>query len=816
MATITYWSTLFLCLFFINTNQISHTMKSESTQDLTQTTKTIVQSIKAIQKHCKDNNINLQTSLTPKEYQQFQADVALVKKYMPEIKADIWATKQEAEKDVDPKDISEPAFVDAVLQWRKKLLEDFLKTKNNYADVVIETSKFSKNINSNSSALPLNEALYKEWAALIDKIPSPSTGAVIFDALINSNGETWTIAGDKSALMTHYRIRANKKVYKEYENNIASFKNETLPQIALFLAAIKASTSADDVNLPNNKTATAKTDEEKAEAKANFEKQFNDNQNLEIKNIQSAEAQGDKNDLNTAAISLDKLIANQKLVSCIGFASELSYQVQQTIIKGIKSSDGMLSLSDAKILTVKTILESTDKKTMNALFEKYQNSDYTNAAYPTGFATWLNKSSESADFGSFSTAYDAWINSVDNCIQVFENELLKDKSKPSIKVVPKLFDKSIKAIFNKPATGLNSAPAQMVYEEFSAQLKSEIGNRSISIAKLDDIWQNSMTACKKETFKQSIYLNAFINKANSLSLVADAVSKIEDIFPKDSAIINALYDSRYIAAPMPVPTSKRGLYARFELNKPGRSSQTLDLLFHIPLRFVVKKDKKGKELYVPIPDAQKDLTKQDSSSYKVSLDDIFVEKTTYTSNDDLEARTLVTWKLTVEDTSSERVIQEKMNAVVNYLDCNLGDMLTKGAMSKAFGKDSMLGGNFLAAKVKLVGNDYGGLKEIIGEVTILGMTFQAGWGENGGILKFKNPLAVQKEERQYTYGSGTFHLYLSCNVSSDFRTDHFNVATNNGVIGAQNGAFSTTNVQLKEFIGTPTTFSVSVDKIEKK
>lgn len=813
MATITYWSTLFLCLFFINNTQTSHTMKPETTQDLTQVTKPIVQTIKAIQKHCKENNIDLRTSLSEQEYKEYQRDVAFMKKYLPEIKADALLIEQEADKLVDPKDIDKSTFVEALVKWKQLIETTFKSLSTEYKGVQINLTAFNQTLGS--STLPIVNNLLEDWKSLLKTLPNDlATAETVFAKLTESKIVASFTAANEKELIRIYN-QAQKK-YKGLENDIKKFQTDVMPNKALFQAAIKASTDAKDPNLPNNKTATTKTEEEKAEAKANFEKQFNDNKNLEIKNIQSAEAQGDKNDLNTAAISLDKLIANQKLVSCIGFASEFTYQVQQTIIKGIKSSDGMLSLSDAKILTVKTILESTDKKTMNALFEKYQNSDYTNPDYPTGFATWLNKSSESADFGSFSTAYDAWINSVDNCIQLCENELLKDKSKPSIKVVPKLFDKSIKAIFNKPAAGLNSAPAQMVYEEFSAQLKSEIGNKSISIAKLDDIWQNSMTACRKETFKQSMYVNAFINKANSLSIVADAVSKIEAIFPKDSAIINALYEARYIAAPMPVPSSKRGLYARFKLNKPDRTSQSLDLLFEIPLRFVVKKDKNGRELYVPIPNAEKKLAKQDSSSYKVSLDDVFVGKTTYTSNDELEARTLVTWKLTIEDTSSQTVIQEKMNAVIDYLDCNLGDMLTEGAMSKAFGKDSMLGGDFLKAKVKLVGNDYGGLKEIIGEVTILGLTFEAGWGENGGILKFKNPLAVQKEKRQYTYGSGTFNLYLSCNVSSDFKTDHFNLVTNNGVIGAQNGAFSTTNVQLKEFIGTPTTFSVSVDKVEKK
>jgi hypothetical protein len=378
-------------------------MKSESTQDLTQTTKTIVQSIKAIQKHCKDNNINLQTSLTPKEYQQFQADVALVKKYMPEIKADIWATKQEAEKDVDPKDISEPAFVDAVLQWRKKLLEDFLKTKNNYADVVIEPSTFSQNINSNSSALPLNEALYKEWAALIDKIPSPSTGAIVFDALINNNSETWTIVGNKSALMTHYRIRANKKVYKEYEDTRI---DGALPQIALFLAAIKASTSADDANLPA-------TEAEKEKAAA-YQKVLNAWKAEEIANLKFSPGE------DTLLVDMSRINENVSNVVVHNFPETSKVDLLQSIrleAKKLHPRSRQLSVKVLKVLAVSKVTEfHSNNSSKKENYEALTLEEIKALKFPTNVAGWIidaavgktESEAQDAKFLVYGKVFDAW------------------------------------------------------------------------------------------------------------------------------------------------------------------------------------------------------------------------------------------------------------------------------------------------------------------------------------------------------------------------------------------------------------------------
>ncbi|MBL4649269.1 MAG: hypothetical protein JKY03_06015 [Aureispira sp.] len=239
-------------------------MENAPNRELVDAAKNIVQKIKTIQKHCKENDIDLKSFLSKKEYKGYQTSLLFIKKYSPEIKADALALKEEtkSKKPID-EDISEPAFIDAVLQWRKTLLKNLKKAKVNYAEVVIDPKKFSLSVGANLSALPLNTSLYKEWKEILAKIPSPSTGAIVFEALIQNSAETWMLAGNIDALTSHYRKVANKKIYKQYEDTRI---NEALPQIALFLEAIEASTDSKDKNLPDNVTAKTEVDKAKAEA----------------------------------------------------------------------------------------------------------------------------------------------------------------------------------------------------------------------------------------------------------------------------------------------------------------------------------------------------------------------------------------------------------------------------------------------------------------------------------------------------------------------------------------------------------------------
>jgi hypothetical protein len=267
MTTLHYWNSLLVLLLFL-TFTPNTKMENAPNQELMDSAKNIVQKIKSIQKHCKDNNIDLKTFLSKEDYKEYQTSLAFIKKYLPQIKVDALALKEEAKNTKEPidEDISEPAFIDAVLQWRNTLLENLKSAKTKYAEVAIDPSNFSLSIGSNLSALPLNTSLYQEWKSVVAKIQSPSTGAIIFEALIQNSSETWVLTGNVEKLTSHYRKAANKKVYKQYENNIASFKNQTLPQIALFITAIKASTDSKDKNLPNNIKAKEEADKAKAEA----------------------------------------------------------------------------------------------------------------------------------------------------------------------------------------------------------------------------------------------------------------------------------------------------------------------------------------------------------------------------------------------------------------------------------------------------------------------------------------------------------------------------------------------------------------------
>lgn len=263
MATLSYWNSLLVLILFLNPNTDT-LMETKTDQELMSSAKSVVEKLKTIQKRCKENNIDLKTVLSKKEYKDYQASLVYVKTYLPQIKADALALKSQPEnKEPIDEDISEPAFIDAVLQWRKTLLKDLKTTKAKYAEVAIDPSKFSASIGSNLSALPLNTSLYKEWENIVAKIPSPSTGAIIFEALIQNSSETWVLTENIEKLTAHYRKAANKKVYKQYEDTRI---DAALPQITLFITAIEASADSKDPNLPKNVANKAEANQAKAEA----------------------------------------------------------------------------------------------------------------------------------------------------------------------------------------------------------------------------------------------------------------------------------------------------------------------------------------------------------------------------------------------------------------------------------------------------------------------------------------------------------------------------------------------------------------------
>jgi len=234
--------------------------------ELNQNLKTVIQHIKAIQTHCKEKNLNLKDFLSEKELKEYQSDVAFVKKYAPEIKADALIRKKKG----DPtKDIERPTFITALIKWKGLIKEIFTDLSKEYKGVQINITNFNAVLTPIS--LPVVDDLLNEWRSLLKTLPNDSaTAEIIFAKLLESKiVASFTTANEKE-LKKIYNKAANK--YKALENDIKKFQIDILPNKALFIRAIEASSNSEDVNLPKNKAEAEKAKIEAEKAKAEMEK----------------------------------------------------------------------------------------------------------------------------------------------------------------------------------------------------------------------------------------------------------------------------------------------------------------------------------------------------------------------------------------------------------------------------------------------------------------------------------------------------------------------------------------------------------------
>lgn len=203
-------------------------MKFDSTQDLIQIAKTIGESIKTIEQYCKDNNIDLKDFLTAEEYQQYQADVVLMKKYISTIKTGALTTKQEAENTKgDPDNISKGEFLKAASEVLKELIE--AKDPFNILD--------SKLINSSTYTID-TEKLKTSFKKLNPKTPL----GIKFLEFLNKNIETCNTVDKTVQVLSTILNKLNDKSYllKHYKTNQETY-NQTSSNEGLNLAEIFAS-----------------------------------------------------------------------------------------------------------------------------------------------------------------------------------------------------------------------------------------------------------------------------------------------------------------------------------------------------------------------------------------------------------------------------------------------------------------------------------------------------------------------------------------------------------------------------------------------
>lgn len=263
MLHLHYWTSLLVFFLFLTISPKTN-MKNTANQELMDSAKNIVQKIKAIQEHCKENKLDLKTFLSEKEYKDYQTSLVFIKKYLPEIKVDAFSLKQESKNETDPtKDIEKTPFVEALIKWKELIKGIFSDLSKEYKEVQVNPSIFGEALGS--STLPIVNSLLTDWKTLIKSLPEDSTTlTVLFAELLKSNTlQSFTVANEKELLKVYKKAQGK---YKELENDIKKFQTDVLPNKALFIAAIKASTAPDDKNLPDNLKVKAEADKAKAGA----------------------------------------------------------------------------------------------------------------------------------------------------------------------------------------------------------------------------------------------------------------------------------------------------------------------------------------------------------------------------------------------------------------------------------------------------------------------------------------------------------------------------------------------------------------------
>lgn len=261
MTTLSYWNSLLVLILFLplNTNT---SMENGTNQELINSAKNIAQQLKSIQKHCKENNVDLENFLSKKEYKDYRTSLAFVKKYLPEIKADA-STLKTKNTEKPTKDIEKTPFVEALVKWKKLIEGTFTALSTEYKDVQVDPIVFGDALGS--STIPIVNSLLVDWKNLAKGLNQDSvTLPILFNELLKGKTfQSFTVANEKN-LIKIYRKAQNK--YKELENDIEKFQTDVLPNKALFIAAIKASTDPKDKNLPDNVKAKAEANKTKAEA----------------------------------------------------------------------------------------------------------------------------------------------------------------------------------------------------------------------------------------------------------------------------------------------------------------------------------------------------------------------------------------------------------------------------------------------------------------------------------------------------------------------------------------------------------------------
>jgi len=207
MATF-YYLNISLILSFLFIIPISKNMKNAQDQELHQAVQSNIQKIKAIQKHCKENNIDLKTVLSEKELKQFLADINYLKIIAPEIKNNLLEINVPSIEG-DPNNIGKGEFVKVASLILKELIQ--AKDPFNILDAnlinngayTINSVELAKKLSSLKPDTPLGIKFMEFFQNNISACTTVNKTKKVLDAIINK-------LNDKSYLLKHYVSNQDK------------------------------------------------------------------------------------------------------------------------------------------------------------------------------------------------------------------------------------------------------------------------------------------------------------------------------------------------------------------------------------------------------------------------------------------------------------------------------------------------------------------------------------------------------------------------------------------------------------------------------
>ena len=554
----------------------------------------------------KEKKIDLNYVLSKEEKKQMQQGVDFLREFVPKIQGEAKAQLvglQDSIEEVGPK-----GFIDFVEDWVQDFKEYLKKFKND--EVVISTESIRAYLDGNvgNPSFKVGGLFYNKIEAQLNALDEKASPKAIAEAI--STGLKNFDANLKKVYKTDKAdYRAIKK--KDLEDNILKPKD--------FYTWMQGVIQVEGEKLALKQEAEFKE----------FKDKFAEKIGQQITALNAIGSMGDADSVDMMIANLEKLDNNKKIVKNVTYCNFYKEEMIQIFLFEMKQQKRLVPLAEAKDIMENILLQSTkDKGLLKNLYKSYKSSEVASITSPTGFADWINRSKEEADFLSFKNKFTTWLKKVKNCIQAEENLLQGDKNKKVFPIRPQLFEQNIKTLFDFSLDGLNAQPGLKLFDIFSKEFTSKKGEKKISIASVDTIWQNAVDVFAKTSIMEELYREEFIKRSKDLRTISNAIDQLDSTYlPSDSAIIGALYESKYIAVPLPKPKSTGNeLMCAFELKKPGRDS-SIKLVFGMDLRFVIQKDKDGKELYIPIPASNKKLLQQSANSYRVSLTQVSVGQT---------------------------------------------------------------------------------------------------------------------------------------------------------------------------------------------